>query len=1233
MAEAPNLTTSKVRLWDRLLSDYNVDSGDGLVLHPETELAAIVMATDDYIVSSGNSLTLNADSVWSGNISAHVASEYCPLSKVVDGNTQYAEMYVSNGTATVTPVPTSTGYGTLINALSTTTSVGPVSGAGSATNDYIPTERAVALALEGKQQVLSGGACITLTPGANYTNIAVNIQSNIPLPVLANATQYRVPTEYVVRHAIDTGDIACSNYAYGLVSGLSVNIQNAGYATSNWCINTFALKGESPSPTPTPVTGDPATYSALGVVKIAGPNSGLAVSLGLIADGAGELSLTPATSAQLGGVMIPLSAAETPIDGGLGISANGAITLKPAPVNQTYATASAAEHGAVRVLNGIENNSDYINSAYVPNVQAVYTWVSGNYVSNTDYAVKSSGTTAGKAGIIEPFTGLSMVNTSKLRVVVAGSNFIGGVQVPKSSGLTLNYTDGTLVLSKAPVGVSTTTYANAVTSIGTGGIGGVYVMNHIESAANAAHTSQPVVPTADAVYSQRIEIESAASATYVDWNTYNADTAVFHMASGSHFNASSNAVIVENPRVIDSNGQVLYMNSSLTTSVTKNTAKTWYAITSHYSPVVLDRASDLDASGLYGWSSGTQIGYTTSLSPTNGALIYKTADQAGETVGYITSASSATNVTADRWSCYLSSSWTSNTASRYSRPIAYTVADGSSYVTIKQLRYGPLISGEYIAMDASITSGYGATGSETRGVVVLANTLKSAANATSANTVPCAPTLDLVYSKFLEHTVAFHVEPTSSGTSSWYYKIHPLVVTDANGRLLVYSSSTANNTISSNTSTALYAIVTKKDDAPLTRYTASDTTARYCWSRQGWGNTYNGFTDSLQLTSGAIVWATGDASNYTIKGYVGDSPTSSRILLQSWTVSVGSTSSATTDTVYCKHIADVTMGATLDTLAIKQYQFDKIESGVQSGSQGPVDAAYNGPFAVTSASQTGDSINVNIDAGYVRFLDNQDEIGTSSATLSSGQWLYLYGSSGMTADSSAHARIEDYYVGPAPDSSLGGAAGTFYIPIAKNTGAAIVQLQYGDINRETWGDDYRDAYNISRVGPITSTEWDSTLKTGYLPYKFIVKNGGKILGLGSNTTVNPDMMVYPEVSAGSAGAVLKDGLYLKMSAGIMDPVAVYDDNEPRAEVWLNIWSGKWDSGGGHDYIINSGTESATTIATSDSVIRYVVDTRCYEELNLDYASNAYSIQLGYLTNNGAPIQTHKGALQVRGRWI
>ena len=40
-----------------------------------------------------------------------------------------------------------------------------------------------------------------------------------------------------------------------------------------------------------------------------------------------------------------------------------------------------------------------------------------------------------------------------------------------------------------------------------------------------------------------------------------------------------------------------------------------------------------------------------------------------------------------------------------------------------------------------------------------------------------------------------------------------------------------------------------------------------------------------------------------------------------------------------------------------------------------------------------------------------------------------------------------------------------------------------------------------------------------------------------------------------------------------------------------------------------------------------------EELNLDYASNAYSIQLGYLTNNGAPIQTHKGALQVRGRWI
>ena len=1073
MAEAPNLTTSKVRLWDRLLSDYNVDSGDGLVLHPETELAAVVMATDDYIVSSGNSLTLNADSVWSGNISGHVASEYCPLSKVVDGNTQYAEMYVSNGSATVTEVPTSTGYGTLINALSTTTSVGPVSGASSATNDYIPTERAVALALEGKQQVLSGGACITLTPGANYTDISVNVQTDTPLPDLTNATQDKVPTEYVVRHAIDVAGNACSSYAYGLVDALDASIHNAGYAASAWCLNTFLQKGESPEPTP-----------------------------------GGDWSYATAESA---GVVLPYNG------GGLSVSAGGSLGL----------------------------------------------------------AIATDSTLGG----IVVGTGLTMSNTSKLRLRVASGNAIGGVMVPANSGLTLNSTTGNLVLSKAPVGVSTTTYANAVTSIGTGGIGGVYVMNHIECAAAAAHTSQPVVPTVNAVYSAIDAAKcphtftsglSENSTTYVvtldSATTSDIGGVVVPTGKGLSINSGSMSLL-EAPMVNDYDiaatssaagtlGGVLIMSSIMSAGTGQSGCPVVPTVDAVYSAIQA-------ASGGGGKPVSSGGGVTVTDNTTSYTLTLNRAGTTSASYGgvYVPTGSGLVVVTD-----------TTNQGKLYLDSATATKLGGVSVPTGKGLSItsGALAMSRAPVSSVTYTSAYEKLSSGSMGGVFVLRSIQSADTATQKGWA-IVPTVDAVYSAiqqgykgpFAASAVTSTAVSMTVGAAGGYVKwldghtwVGDSSPISSGGtlKLLPATSQTTGEYVGS--SSYLY-LVGSSGAAEV------KVTARSSYIRTGGGINwyrYDGSADTDINVDSTIVhgyaWSSGGSSRFT--------------------------------TTYPPESDDIIYYPPIGSSPVTSYSrvsntVFTISAGGKVYSKATFDSASD--IFVWSDTTSG------------------GEVYTEDYWPAINDMAFNYGATSLG------------YTNNEPDLPP---AGKFYTMIAQNQEGTLKQFQYGNVWHEHWGDDYKGQFAISRI-TIHQGLADSA-SAGTYPYRYVLGRGGIVYGGpdfkrgGIGLVFDPDnnLMLYPGNLEYPIQSVTNSvGTAIVVSNGL------YPAYGTTTNVWLTIVP--------PDTVGPSGYEGA---GTPSAVWRFLVGSKSLETT----VSNAYSINLGWITNNGAPQQEHKGAISIRGRW-
>lgn len=476
-------TTSKVRLWDRTTSTNNTSNSaaygaDALLLHPETEFSVVSIVPQGGLVSSGNSLIFSASSAWDSGLSGIVNSYYVPQSKTVNNKIQYADMYTSGGSATVTEITESTGYGTLLNTIQTRTDV---RGIDSATNTYVPTERAVAMALAQKQQVISGGTFITVSAGNAYTAVDVNAQVDM-LPSLADATNEKLPTEYVVRYAINEGDAATSNYASGLVSALHETINNSGFANSTWVLNNFWQKGEDPG-SGGGGGGDwsYATTASAGVVMPIA-NGGLTVGAN------GSLTLAPASTTQLGGVSVPTS-------GGLAITAAGVLTVSSA----AYVTTSSGSQSG---------------TTYIP-LGGVRVWTSGGIdVTNGVIRLKAAQEVAGSNGTNVPLGGVRLWSSGgiqqtsgTLRLATAGvvdssggqssgTTYmpLGGIRIWKSGGLSI--TNGTLYVSEAPI---VGTYESGYTKATNKNFGGVTCVRNITSGSASWH-AWAVVPTVQAVY-------------------------------------------------------------------------------------------------------------------------------------------------------------------------------------------------------------------------------------------------------------------------------------------------------------------------------------------------------------------------------------------------------------------------------------------------------------------------------------------------------------------------------------------------------------------------------------------------------------------------------------------------------------------------------------------------------------------------------------------------------------
>lgn len=539
----PNeIYSSGVQLWDKNGASATLNNGSGLLLHPETELKYVKPDVGGGITSSGNSLGFSPEEAMSSGLEDAISSKFCPLEAIVAGDTQYADMYTDNASAVITELPGSTGYGTLVNVIQT---IDHVRSTDSATNAYIPTEHAVAVALSEKQDELIQGACLTISQNAadpTKADISVNTVYTIE-EYLAYCSTNDVPTEYAVREAIENAsaaidsDITELNNSITYVSSSVDSLTDVVNNINNWdsattgsygvviLQNTIDTNTGASLPTASAikdyvdshagkpissgsgidVTDEYGSYTislnSAGEDSIGGVN--VPDSHGLVLNN-GALTLDIADDDHIGGVLIPnngpisINQATGAVDialasdtqsgivyvpTGSGLSANsGRLTAVTASSYDDYAAADAGVVGAVKVVKTIANTTtaEYLNSGYVPSVQAVYDYVAthgGRAVSQGTGITVGSDTTSYTITLNEAQTGI-----------------IGGVCVPANKGIAL--VTGAISLAEAPIVAD---YTTASSYISAGNIGGVVVMSSIVQA-GTGQSSYVAVPTVDAVY-------------------------------------------------------------------------------------------------------------------------------------------------------------------------------------------------------------------------------------------------------------------------------------------------------------------------------------------------------------------------------------------------------------------------------------------------------------------------------------------------------------------------------------------------------------------------------------------------------------------------------------------------------------------------------------------------------------------------------------------------------------
>ena len=341
MAQDPTITEKvKVHLKTRL-------SVEGAVkwAHPITELRCVVSA------SSGGGIRLSGNSIYfdrtvlqlptSSEVPIIASDYFCPLQLVVNGSTQYADMFVRGATATVAQVPDATGYGEFSHPIDV---VQAVRDTATASSMCVPSELAVANALEHKQRLLSAGSFVSFTSG-NVADI-IAVDGAIVIRPVEQATYDVLATEGATRDAIDAASASCKGYTDQTALTLSGAITGSGYATSAWVNANFVRSGTIPPAGPT------YTFTS-GITEVTGHT----------------VKLVPAGSNFIGGVQIPTGS-------GLTLNAEtGALTVASASAYATYAAASAGTFwGGVRVAKIVQAapSDSAKGMPIVPTVQAVY---------------------------------------------------------------------------------------------------------------------------------------------------------------------------------------------------------------------------------------------------------------------------------------------------------------------------------------------------------------------------------------------------------------------------------------------------------------------------------------------------------------------------------------------------------------------------------------------------------------------------------------------------------------------------------------------------------------------------------------------------------------------------------------------------------------------------------------------------------------------------------------------
>lgn len=1169
--------SSGVQLWDKNGASASLNNGSGLLLHPETELRYVKPDVGGGLSSSVNSLWFDPAAAMSSGLETVVSSKFCPLEKVVNNTTQYADMYTTNAQATVTELPGSTGYGTLVNVIQTIDHVRPVA---SATNAYIPTEHAVALALSEKQDVLVQGACLTISQSVTdptKTDIAVNTKYTVN-EYLANCSTNAVPTEYAVREAIEVASAAIDADVTILGNSITTvsssvnslttvvnNINNWGTATTaSYGVvtlqNTVDTNTGASLPTASAIkdyvdqhTGKPTSQGsgitvddANGSYTIKLNNAGTAsiggvsvpANQGLVLNN-GALNLDIATANHIGGVLVtnngPISInsitgalninlADSTQSGivyvpaGSGLSAAvGRLTAVTASSYADYTTASAGTIGAVKVVKAVTSTAtaEYLNSGYVPSVQAVY-----------DFVVSSGGKAVVEGTGIDVSTA---TNSYTVSLEKATNATLGGVIVPAAGGIGIDANASITLSSARYVDTSTGSTSNGV-SIPFGGArvwnsGGIITDNGVLRLSGVDET-----------------VDASNGSTYVINNS------TYYAPLGGVRVWKSGGVAVEDSVLRLSEAPVV---ADYQTGYTKVTAKNLGGVA----------CARTIASGHQDWQAYAVV-------PTVQAVY----------------------------------DYVENHSAAYTGPFAATYTDTSEdYTHIN-------VSGGFVKwLDGQLE-------------------------------VPASTSIPLPYNSFLYLTgssgtvdgqeissVTYQIE---SGTSVWSkttiasnnrYKWVAVSGNTLGSRwlpdavpssgTLMYASATASNVATSG------GTVTGIVEYSLKTYENPDITY----------NMLSVASDNAESRINGYQWCYGTATLVTAKRsfVLNDARVYSTGIVESgryaWNHAGGGDQNLQWTTAASPVAGD----------PVYRYSTGTDQNGVVAS---PADAGIEiGPFVFTCSYSTTN----NTYYDWVKGAYPDDEhIWTFGADLNEGAPVYgapgltavigtlknvvaysLYTSAGLPdTDTKTMPVVGDYDFRYTTTQPALPPAGRFYTMIAKNVSASddvsITQHQYGTVWHEHWGDDYKGQFGINRITINQSAADDAVV--GSYPYKYQV-NGGRIYG---GFDFKRGRLWQGSIISGGVVLAPGDAEYPStVVSGTPHTDALYFPYGGTNEVWLNIWSGTWPT--------TYGGPGGSTKAWHT-----VVHSVCLE----GYIQNCYSVQLGWVTVNGAPQQEHKGAVAIRGRW-